>query len=84
MKIFIILLALALTETMALADDVRVQGYWKDTNRDGIKDTYVQPYHRSSPNDTDRDNYGTRPNYNPYTGRQGTEQPTNKFDWQAR
>lgn len=34
--------------------------------------TYVAPYHATNPNGTRLDNYSTRPNYNPYTGRTGT------------
>jgi hypothetical protein len=34
--------------------------------------TYVQPYVATNPNSTQRDNYGTRPNVNPYTGAVGT------------
>lgn len=44
-----------------------VNGYYR---KDG---TYVAPYHRSSPNNTQRDNYSTYGNYNPYTGQQGTK-----------
>jgi len=40
--------------------------------RDG---TYVPPHVRTNPNNTRLDNYSTAPNYNPYTGKQGTEQP---------
>jgi len=35
--------------------------------------TYVEGHHRSNPNRTVDDNYGTRGNYNPYTGQQGTQ-----------
>ena len=46
-----------------------VHGYSK---RDG---TYVQPHHQTNPNSTTRDNYGTRGNVNPYTGKVGTRSP---------
>lgn len=49
--------------------DTYVNGY---TRSDG---TYVQPHYRSSPNNTTLDNYSTRGNTNPYTGRQGTVDP---------
>jgi len=49
------------------ADSVR--GHWKDTNRDGVKDTWVDPYQRSSPNNTRTDNYNYPGNYNPNSGR---------------
>jgi hypothetical protein len=34
--------------------------------------TYVQPHQQTNPNNTTSDNYGTRPNVNPYTGAAGT------------
>jgi hypothetical protein len=49
---------------------VHVDGY---TRRDG---TYVATHHRSSPDRSYNNNYGTAPNINPYTGQQGTNQPT--------
>lgn len=44
----------------------RVEGY---TKRDG---TYVAPYERTKANETLNDNYGTRGNDNPWTGKRGT------------
>lgn len=46
-----------------------VNGY---TKRDG---TYVNGYHRSHSNGTNHDNYSTKGNRNPYTGRKGTVAP---------
>jgi len=46
---------------------VYVSGY---TNSYG---TYVQPYVRTSPNNTRNDNYSTVGNINPYTGSYGTK-----------
>jgi hypothetical protein len=37
--------------------------------------TYVQGHRRSDPNDTKLDNYSTKGNYNPYTGKYGTKNP---------
>ena len=54
----------------APAQSVSVDGY---TRRDG---TYVQPYHRSAPDNHYNNNWSTSPNVNPYNGRQGTNQPT--------
>jgi len=51
-----------------LADDY-VKGYVK---KDG---TYVAPHMRSSPNSTKADNWSTKGNYNPYTGKEGTKDP---------
>ena len=44
-----------------------VSGY---TNSNG---TYVQPYVRTTPNNTRNDNYSTVGNVNPYTGSYGTK-----------
>lgn len=66
-RIFAALFGLGLLTT-AYADD-RVGGHFRN---DG---TYVQPYTRSSPNNTNRDNYSTYGNVNPYTGSQGTRAP---------
>ena len=48
---------------------VPVRGYIK---RDG---TYVMPSHRTSPNATRLDNWSTKGNVNPYTGKVGTKDP---------
>jgi len=47
-----------------------VNGY---TKRDG---THVSQHHRSDPNKTQRDNYSSKPNVNPYNGKRGTKEPT--------
>lgn len=47
----------------------KVSGY---TKKDG---TYVAPHQRTSPNSTQRDNYSSKPNVNPYTGKAGTKDP---------
>lgn len=52
-----------------LVADTYVKGY---TRRDG---TYVQPHYRSDSNNTKLDNYSTRGNINPYTGKYGTKDP---------
>lgn len=48
----------------------RVRGYYKP--RSGI---YVQPHYRSSPNRSRLDNWSTKGNFNPYTGKSGTKSP---------
>ncbi len=47
----------------------RVNGYTRSNG------TYVAPYYRTSPNSTRFDNYSTRGNYNPYTGKKGYVSP---------
>lgn len=37
--------------------------------------TYVAPHHATNPNHTKRDNYSSKPNVNPYNGKQGTKEP---------
>ena len=44
---------------------VKVKGYYKS---DG---TYVQPHYRTAPNNSNRDNFSTLGNINPYTGKRG-------------
>ena len=55
----------------ALTASPSVAGYVKGyTRKDG---TYVAPHYRSNPNNTQRDNYSTYGNTNPYTGKRGTK-----------
>ncbi len=61
-------LGIMLMASAAIAD-VYVRGYYKS---DG---TYVQPHYRSSPNSTTLDNWSTKGNINPYTGKLGTRNP---------
>jgi len=63
------LLALALVASGALADDTYVRGH---TRKDG---TYVQPHHRTAPDNSRGNNYGSQGNVNPWTGRAGTVNP---------
>ncbi len=72
MKKLIILSVLLLAST---ASAKSVRGYWRDSNHDGVKDTYVQPYQRTNPNNNPFDNYSTKGNYNPNTGKEGTVDP---------
>lgn len=43
----------------------RVSGYYRKSG------TYVAPHYRSTANHKFSDNYSTRGNYNPYTGKKG-------------
>ncbi len=52
--------------------DVHVRGY---TRKDG---TYVQPHYRSNPDGNPYNNWSTKGNYNPYTGKKGYASP---FKW---
>jgi hypothetical protein len=48
---------------------VAVGGYYRNNG------TYVEPHHRSAPNSSAYDNYSTKGNVNPYTGKAGSESP---------
>jgi hypothetical protein len=63
-------LLLAIAAVGSVAAQQRVDGY---TRQDG---RYVEPYYRSSPNNSYNDNYSTRGNTNPYSGQAGTRAPT--------
>ena len=64
-----LLIAAAMLVCGAAQAQVYVPGYVRS---DG---TYVQGYYRTAPNSTKLDNYSTRGNTNPYTGKQGTVDP---------
>lgn len=53
---------------------VHVSGYTRSNG------TYVQPYFRTAPNSTNRDNFSTTGNVNPYTGEPGWIKPDNKYN----
>jgi hypothetical protein len=48
----------------------RVGGYTRRSTG-----AYVMPHHRTTPNRTRFDNYSSRPNTNPFTGKSGTRDP---------
>lgn len=64
-----VILAGSLFTGSAEARATRVSGYTRSNG------TYVAPYYRTSPNSTRFDNYSTRGNYNPYTGKKGYVNP---------
>lgn len=53
----------------AQAETTHTKGYVK---KDG---TYVAPHYKTAPNSTKTDNYSSKPNVNPYTGKKGTVDP---------
>lgn len=65
MKTITIAIALMFAALAAHADTY-VNGYYRSNG------TYVQPHVRSDANGTSADNWSTRGNVNPYTGRHGT------------
>lgn len=62
--LFVLLLVFGVITT---ANAEYVSGYMKSNG------TYVSGYNRSSANDTTSDNYSTKGNINPYTGKAGTK-----------
>jgi len=56
--------------TFAEARSIRVKGYTRRSSG-----AYVQSYRRTSPNRSKWDNYSTKGNINPYTGKKGTISP---------
>lgn len=69
MKKMMILIAVASVAFPALANDHAVKGYVK---KDG---TYVAPTVATNPNSTKVDNYSSKGNVNPATGKEGTVDP---------
>ena len=62
----IVISLLIFSSSFAMADEW-VNGYQKS---DG---TFVEGHYRSSPNETKADNFSTKGNTNPYTGKSGTK-----------
>jgi uncharacterized protein YxeA len=70
LSVFIIL-SVSLSETHAKSS-TRVRGYTKKSG------TYVAPHRRTNPDKTKFNNYSTKGNFNPYTGKKGTKNPYKK------
>ena len=67
MRAQILLAALFLTSSVAIAADTYVDGYYK---KDG---TYVAPHHQTKQDNKLYNNYSAEGQTNPYTGAQGTK-----------
>ncbi len=61
-----ILPVLALVASPSVAETVRVKGH---VNKDGV---YVAPHVRTAPDSRVTNNWSSKPNVNPYTGKSGT------------
>ena len=76
----LVLLSFVSTPLLAKKDNsggYKSHGSSKTTNVHGYskKDgTYVAPHKRTNPNNTQRDNWTSKPNQNPYTGKDGTKE----------
>jgi hypothetical protein len=71
-------IAIVVCAAAADASGVRVRGY---TTRRG---TYIAPSHRTSPDHTRANNWSSRGNVNPYTGRVGTKNPYAPRSYRSR
>ena len=54
----------------AEARTISTRGYYKPSTG-----SYVMPHYKTSPNNSRLDNFSTRGNYNPYTGKTGKVNP---------
>ena len=68
-KIICSLILITVSTSSFAVGSHRVRGYTKSNG------TYVAPHRQTNPNRTQRDNYSSRPNINPYTGKRGTKTP---------
>ena len=64
----LLLTHLLFTPTLAFSGSHGVKGYIK---KDG---TYVAPHRQTNPNKTQRDNWSSKPNVNPYSGKEGSKE----------
>lgn len=69
----VLLVGLLSFSAVAEAKTVRVKGYYKPSIS-----RYVAPSYRTAPNHSRFDNYSTKGNLNPFTGKKGTVSP---FKW---
>lgn len=60
--------------SFAEARSAKVKGYYKPSTG-----TYVQPHYKTSPNKSKFDNWSTKGNSNPYTGKKGTVSPFKSY-----
>jgi hypothetical protein len=67
---FLSLAAVIIALAVPASAQEHVDGYFRSNG------TYVQPYYRSAPDSTTTNNYDVKPNVNPYTGQEGTREPT--------
>lgn len=67
--VLLVLLASVLLCVSAFAEGShRVRGYYRDSDRDGYKETYVAPHSQTNPDSSPRNNYNYPGNYNPNRG----------------
>lgn len=69
MKSILLIITFSLISSVGFARDTYVRGYTKSNG------TYVQGHYKTKSNNSLYDNYSTRGNTNPYTGKKGTKNP---------
>ncbi len=67
MRTFLLVLALLFAVPSFAKEPVKVKGYVTKSGR------YVKPHVRTAPNKKKSDNYSTKGNSNPYTGKKGSK-----------
>ncbi|WP_179349774.1 SH3 domain-containing protein [Winogradskyella pacifica] len=81
MRIYLILFALVsffISYCQVNPNHHKVNGYYRS---DG---TYVKSHYRTNKNNTNRDNYSTKPNINPWTGKKGYIIPDTRINYPSR
>ncbi len=75
-QLLVVLLALAFVTSSAFAKKVGSGGGGSHSVKGHVKKngTYVQPHRSTNPNHTQRDNWSSKPNTNPNTGKPGTKE----------
>jgi len=59
------------SNTKSSTSETHVKGYYRKNG------TYVAPHYRSKANRSQKDNWSTKGNVNPHTGKEGTKEPKN-------
>jgi hypothetical protein len=76
-KLLVVLLSILILSVISLGEtyaksSTRVRGYTKKSG------TYVAPHRKTTPDKSKSNNYSTKGNVNPYTGKKGTKDPFKK------
>lgn len=74
-KIILSFIALSLVFSFSLATASSVEALQKVKGYTTKNGTYVAPHYKQSPNKSKFDNFSTKGNINPYTGKKGTVNP---------
>lgn len=72
--LLVLLVGVFLFSASVEARTTRVRGYFKPSTG-----SYVAPHYKTTPNRSKFDNFSTKGNFNPYTGKKGTVSPFKSF-----